>query len=73
MACGRAQHQLLPPGDNSDAWRQLAAAIYHDRGSETNPDMSEAQRQLQHAKEQLDLAGQYPGRDRSRPCERYTK
>jgi hypothetical protein len=31
------------------------------------PDMSEAQRQLQHAKEQLDLAEQYPGRKAANP------
>ena len=35
-------------------------------------DVSEAQRQLQHAKEQLDLAAQYPDRDLNRR-ERYTK
>jgi hypothetical protein len=34
---------------------------------QNEPDMSEAQRQLQHAKEQLDLAGQYLGRDSSWP------
>ena len=32
--------------------------------------MSEAQRQLQHANEQLDLAEQYPDRDRGQPRER---
>ena len=31
------------------------------------PDMSETQRELQHAKEQLDLAGKYPGRKAASP------
>jgi hypothetical protein len=34
---------------------------------QNDPDMSEPQRQLQHAKEQLDLAGQYPGPERNQP------
>jgi hypothetical protein len=41
--------------------------LYGTEVVQTTLDMTEAEKQLRHANEQLVLAGAYPGRERARP------
>jgi hypothetical protein len=47
-----------PSEQTFELWTYATAVVQNE------PDMSEAQQQLQHAKEQLELAGLYHSRDR---------
>ena len=52
------------PGKPSEEYE---CALYGTEVVQTTLDMTEAEKQLRHANEQLVLAGAYPGRGRARP------